>query len=781
VSWYLNSMACKRARVHPTHNNINKNRAVAVYQSCASTQNTLIVSLGTEFAQTLAPICFLRRELASMLSLKVATSAWIFGSISAARPAPFATGTDPRNLFAGNIMIDSGYLDQPYCVISSSAAHDGEWMCVVTQDGQHEGGSGEHLLAIRSADEGVTWSDPVVLEPGTTLTNAYSAVVQEPSSGRVFCVYNMNVHNVSKLPSGKSTTRTDELGVFRMRYTDDNGRTWSDPMQLPLPITAIDLNNTWSGKVQIFWNVDVFHTWPVSGQTHAAAGFFFTKIGIYPQSPPEEDFVMWSPDLLTPGADPANATWHLSPNSTDPGAGAAGWRGILPPNGNPTISEEPHLLPMRNGGFYMEARTTQGLMAAAATASSDVGSGWPSRASFARYWLPTPSGADDTTTAHVAAAASVAGWGEAVKAAAGNASSLGLPSTGLVKQPRGPTMMKRLTVRLSDGSSSDVIAMLFYSNSNTGFDDSRNPYFLTVGTEVPVPGTSPARYDVVWAQPEVVLYDRLSPEDRPGYPDMTVRRSDGAIVITQTNKTVARANAIPLSVVTGLVQQRSLRVSVSSGVVASWSGKAPSKQPIAAPGLVRFAPYNASAMPGDGLSVQLWLEDHAMAKAGDVILSNAAALVAADRLGGAGSPEKAAVALGAGEGMSVTVGSSAGELLLSITGPQGGSMSYAMDSLCAGRLGQTGTHAAAVVLDSAARLATWVVDGVACDGGSEATNGWQWFNQDPTEDPVSVGGTSTLATAPSYSGSLVGGAVYNAALLVSELVGNYRAGPPQSA
>lgn len=694
-------------------------------------------------------------------------SSWILGMAFAARPAPFSKGSDPRNLLAGNIMIESAYLDQPYCVISSSTAHAGEWMCVVTQDGEHEGGSGEHLLAIRSSDEGQTWSAPVVLEPGTTLTNAYSAVVQEPSSGRVFCAYNMNVHNISKLPSGQSTSRTDELGVFRMRYSDDNGRSWSEPWQLPLPITAIDVNNTWSAKVQIFWNVDVFHTWPVSGQAHEATGFFFTKIGNYPQSPPEEDFIMWSPDLLAPGADPTTATWNLSPNSSNPGAGPAAWRGILPPNGNPTIMEEPHLLPMHSGGFYMEARTTQGLMAAASTGVGGLDAGWPAEASFARYWVPTPTGVDDAVTAQVAAAAARAGWAGAVQAAAGNASALGLPATGLLKQPRGPTMMKRLSAAVSNGSTVDVIAMLFYCNSNTGFDNSRNPYFLTVGTEVAVPGSAPARYEVVWAQPEVVLYDRLVPSDRPGYPDMTIRQSDGAIVITQTNKTVARANAIPVAVVSALVGQREVHTAVDTNVVAAWKSGNSGTQPIVPPGFGRFAPYNTTAMPGDGLTVQLWVENHAEAKADDVLLSNAASL-------------RSETPGAATEGLTVTVGSSAGELVVSVAGAMGGSLAYTMDTLCAARLQHPGLHSAAVVLDSAARLATWVVDGVSCDGGAHATNGWQWFGTDPSNDPVAVGGSDTLAIAPAYSGTILGGAAYNSALLVSELVGNFRAGAPSA-
>ena len=37
--------------------------------------------------------------------------------------------------------------------------------------------------------------------------------------GRLYAVYNLNVHNVSE-------PRNDELGIFAMRHSDDGGRSW---------------------------------------------------------------------------------------------------------------------------------------------------------------------------------------------------------------------------------------------------------------------------------------------------------------------------------------------------------------------------------------------------------------------------------------------------------------------------------------------------------------------------------------------------------------------------
>jgi hypothetical protein len=41
-------------------------------------------------------------------------------------------------------------------------------------------------------------------------------------------MYNMNLDNVTHLPNGDPCGRTDELGHFVMRYSDDAGRHWSE-------------------------------------------------------------------------------------------------------------------------------------------------------------------------------------------------------------------------------------------------------------------------------------------------------------------------------------------------------------------------------------------------------------------------------------------------------------------------------------------------------------------------------------------------------------------------
>lgn len=192
---------------------------------------------------------------------------------------------DPRALSTGALIQRSDYNDQPYCTFISARAR---WLCVITTNaGAREGGAGEHMESLYSDDAGASWSTGVPIEPDPlALTNAYGTIVQT-TFGRVWAIYNFNARNVTTLPSGKPLGRNDELGEFTSRYTDDGGESWSAArFAVPFRSTAIDRANTWNGSVRIMWSVDQVAT--RNGTTYHA----FTKIGSYPQSPPEEVFIL---------------------------------------------------------------------------------------------------------------------------------------------------------------------------------------------------------------------------------------------------------------------------------------------------------------------------------------------------------------------------------------------------------------------------------------------------------------------------------------------------------
>ena len=73
-------------------------------------------------------------------------------------------------------------------------------------------------------------------------------------SGRVYVFYDYNGDNIRTLPNGKKI-RTDMLGWYCYKYSDDNGQSWSKRYRLPVRVTACDRTNAWKGNVQIMWGI----------------------------------------------------------------------------------------------------------------------------------------------------------------------------------------------------------------------------------------------------------------------------------------------------------------------------------------------------------------------------------------------------------------------------------------------------------------------------------------------------------------------------------------------
>jgi hypothetical protein len=235
---------------------------------------------------------------------------------------------DPRLITNGHLMHTWAYADQPYCVVFPREPEEdrpGRWLCTVTvNDNTHEGGAGEHVVSVYSDNRGVTWSEPLPLEPSLVppaecpppknrsaaanrtacyvqVDNAYSNTLLTPA-GRVYSVYNMNLRNVSTL-HGKHIPRVDELGNFVMKYSDDRGESWSsEHLVVPYRTTDVDRNNSFNDHnvnasageagTRIMWSVDQFKV------RNGTAYFGFTKIGHYMQNPPQEGFFLASANIL---------------------------------------------------------------------------------------------------------------------------------------------------------------------------------------------------------------------------------------------------------------------------------------------------------------------------------------------------------------------------------------------------------------------------------------------------------------------------------------------------
>jgi len=121
---------------------------------------------------------------------------------------------DWRNIRHGLEIPTVNYCDQPYV----ARLANGHWLCSLTTAAGHEGAEGEFVGVTRSADRGRTWDQLVPLEDSRGPESCYSLPYVTPS-GRAYVFYNYNGDNF------RSSQRSDELGWFVYRYSDDHGET----------------------------------------------------------------------------------------------------------------------------------------------------------------------------------------------------------------------------------------------------------------------------------------------------------------------------------------------------------------------------------------------------------------------------------------------------------------------------------------------------------------------------------------------------------------------------
>lgn len=404
----------------------------------------------------------------------VVESSWTFGPIG-------GPVEDSRWVDAGYPLPSRLYADQPYLV----GTNDGGWLCVLTTGSKEEGESGQHVLAIRSEDCGKTWSAPVELEPATGPEASWAVALVAPS-GRVFAFYVYNGDNLRELPAddppfvGGQTTRMDSHGHYVFRWSDDDGRTWSDRrVVIPVREFAIDRNNPTQGKVRLFWNVGrpIISQGEVFLPLHKVGGFgrgWFTS---------SEGAFVRSTDLLN-SDDPAQATWETLPEG-EIGLGS-------PANGGP-IAEEHCLLELSDGSFCCVYRSIDG---------HPVGGYSRTRG---RTWEPP--------------------------------AYLEYQDGRQIKHPRAACFAWKLRggsyVLWFHNHGGRAIAE--HPNRRECAYDDRNPVWMSRGTEV----QTPHGLKLVWENPEIALYDD-DPNVRMSYPDL--REEGGTIYFTETQKAMARVH-----------------------------------------------------------------------------------------------------------------------------------------------------------------------------------------------------------------------------------------------
>ena len=460
---------------------------------------------------------------------------------------------DPRHLSNGWNIPSEGYADQPYIVKTD----DGAWLCVMTTGKGVEGAGGQHMVSMRSTDQGRTWSERVPVEPSSGPEASYAVLLKVPY-GRIYCFYN---HNTDRVPEVKREdkgvyTRVDSLGHYVFKYSDDHGRTWSaQRTDIPMREFDCDRNNVYGGKLKFFWNVGrplilgdsalcVIHKVGAMG-----AGFFAQSEGAF----------LKSANLLTE-RDPAKITFATLPEGTV---------GLRTPPGGGRVSEEQSVVPLSDGSLYCVYRTIDG---------------WPACSysrDGARTWS-TPAYASYT------------------------------PGGKRVKHPRAANFVWRC--------SNGKFLYWFHNHGGSfvgdlganGKDgrspyDDRNPAWLMAGSEV----STPQGRMIEWSQPEILLYDD-DPYIRMSYPDLV--EDNGAFFVTETQKTIGRTHAISAALTDGLFNQWDNRSVATNGLVLNLAGKLPLPAKVALPKLPAFNQRDTKSDDQHGkdlragFSLDLWLK-----------------------------------------------------------------------------------------------------------------------------------------------------------------------------
>jgi hypothetical protein len=447
---------------------------------------------------------------------------------------------DWRNIRNGRVIPDESYSDQPYIVKTD----DGAWLCIMTTGSGHEGQLGQHIISLRSLDQGKTWIDKRDVEPGDGVEASYAVLLKAPS-GRIFAFYNHNTDNLRALrgddPPYKNgiVRRVDSQGYFVFKYSDDHGKTWSkERYTIPVREFAIDRKNVYQGKIQFFWNV---------GRAFGYKGAAFvplTKVGGFGEGFfTSNEGVLLKSNNLFDVQDPAKANWETLPD------GDIGLR--TPPGGGPVAGEQSFSV-MSDGSFYCVYRSVDGHPVY--TYSRDGGHTWDIP-QYLRY-----------------------------------------PNGRLVKHPRAANFAwkcengKYLYWFHNHGGK----FILNHPNRRSMAYNDRNPVWISGGIEK----DGPHGKIIAWSQPEILLYDD-DPIVRMSYPDLV--EDHGNYYLTETQKDIARVHQIDEALFEGLWNQFENQQAVQDGIVLKWTfhgGAFP--QTAKAPSFPDFYQRDRTRMDGGG-------------------------------------------------------------------------------------------------------------------------------------------------------------------------------------
>lgn len=295
------------------------------------------------------------------------------------------------------------------------------------------------------------------------------------------------------------------------------------------------------------------------------------------------------------------------------------------------------------------------------------------------------------------------------------------PGGRCLKHPRAACFVHRF--------SNGKYLLWFHNHGGHGYSE-RNPAWVCAGVE--------KEGLMYWSEPEILLYDS-DPATRISYPDFI--EDQGRYFVTETQKTQARVHEIAPRLLEAAWNQHDSSEVARDGLALEVLGKE-------CDGRVHDMPELPDLSDGDGYSIGLWFRLEGL-EARQVLVEWSGR---GGRKGAVRTTSTHSVDLRVSDGTMPFTWDADPELL-------------AVDTW----------HHAVVTMDGGPCVASFVVNGKLCDGRTDRQFGWARF-----AERLGKTGGSSLRVAPEVYGQVGSVRIYDRALLTSEAVGNYRAGPPET-
>lgn len=276
----------------------------------------------------------------------------------------------------------------------------------------------------------------------------------------------------------------------------------------------------------------------------------------------------------------------------------------------------------------------------------------------------------------------------------------------------------------------------FHNNFRQNSYNGRNPAWLSGGIE--------EDGDIVWSQPEIVLYDNDPAVLGMSYPDYV--EQDGRLWIAETQKDKARIHEIDHNLIQGMWSQGKVSTITEKGLVMDSDAQ-----------MLRQKKINFPQLPdlraGGGFTIELWVTIN-KTKPDQKLL-------------GTIGPKHKGIQVSLQKNNTIEIKINDGVVRETGLNEKGTFVSD-QNTIIEGQV-----HHILFTIDGAAKIGTILIDGILCDGDTE-TRDYGWGRVYPYLNDLND--TNICVLDDGFDGIIHHMRVYNRALRTSEAIANYNAG-----